>query len=109
MDDSDYIMRQIKSFAEGFGMMVGKKGASKTEIIYQQQQNQNGKLYTALDDLLLHEKYEAAIQAVYAQKFNLDREHYYALGQWLIQKLTRIPEVDPSLLGEFVHNINKSK
>lgn len=28
-EDSDFIMRQIKSFAEGFGYMVGKKTAKK--------------------------------------------------------------------------------
>jgi len=54
MDDDDFIMRLIKSFAEGFGMMVGKKGANKTEIVYEQQQNQNGKIYTNIDNLLLH-------------------------------------------------------
>lgn len=100
-------MRQVKSFAESFGMMVGKKGANKTEIVYQQQQNQNGKLYTDLDNLLLHQKYEEAIHYVYAQKFNLDRTEYYNLGQWLIAKLTAIPEVDSDLLLEFQINIDK--
>lgn len=107
MDDDDFIMRQIKSFAEGFGMMVGKKSANKTEIVYEQQQNQNGKIYTDIDNLLLHQKYEEAIHYVYAQKFELDKSSYYSLGQWLIKKLSMIPEVDSQMLSEFVINMKK--
>jgi len=92
---------------EGFGFMVGKKGANKTEVVFEQKQNQKGKLFTDLDNLLLHQKYEAAVHYVYAQEFNLDRGSYYQLGLWLIAKLQRIPEVDAVMLAEFVHNIKK--
>ncbi|WP_119327078.1 DUF6483 family protein [Companilactobacillus musae] len=106
-DDNDFIMRQIKSFAEGFGYMVGKKGANKTEIVFEQQQNQRGKIYTDIDNLLLHHKYEAAINYVYSKKFVLDRKAYLELGQWLITRLKGDPEVSVQQLQEFIHNINK--
>ncbi|KRM14095.1 hypothetical protein FD31_GL002233 [Companilactobacillus nantensis DSM 16982] len=109
MDDNDFILRQVKSFAEGLGMIAGKKGSPKTEIIYQQQQNQKGKIFTDLDNLLLHRKYEAAIHYVYAQKFQLDRANYYQLGEWLTQKLRTDSEVDPALLAEFISNMEKYK
>lgn len=106
-DDNDFIMRQIKSFAEGFGYMVGKKGANKTEIVFEQQQNQKGKTYTDIDNLLLHHKYDEAINYVYAQKFDLDRDSYLKLGLWLIVKLKDNPEVSSQQLQEFIHNIEK--
>lgn len=108
-DDNDFIMRQIKSFANGLGMIVGKKGVNKTEIVFEQQQNQKGKLFTDIDELLIHQKYELAIHYVYNQKFNLDRTSYYQLGQWLIKKLQSIREVDPEILQEFINNMDKYK
>lgn len=79
MEDDDFILRQIKSFAEGFGAILGK-GKEKNEVVFEQQQNQKGKIYTNLDRLLLHRKYEEAIHYVYAQKFELDGDSYYRLG-----------------------------
>lgn len=107
MDDNDFIMKQIKSFSEGFGMMLGKKDSAKTEVVFEQQQNQNGKLYTDLDALISQKKYQEAIHYVYAQKFLLDPTQYYELGHWLLQKLTAIPEVDRSLLLEFDQALEK--
>ncbi|MQS75881.1 DUF6483 family protein [Companilactobacillus halodurans] len=110
MEDDDFLLRQIKSIAEGFGYLAGKKGHEKTEIVYQQQQNQKGLLYTKLDDLLLHKKYEAAIHLVYEQKFELDRNSYYELGLWLIEKLKRDDStMNPLLLQEFSTNMDKYK
>lgn len=105
--DEDFIMRQLKSFAEGFGVMVGKKGSPRTEIVFEQQQNQKGKIYTDLDRLLLHSKYEEAVQYVYAQKFELDKGSYYQLGQWLLEKIK--PCADPKLVQELADNMAKYK
>ncbi|MDT6951420.1 hypothetical protein [Companilactobacillus alimentarius] len=107
MDDEDFLMRQIKSFAQGFGMVLGKKGQVKTEVIYDQKQNQNGKNYTDLEDLLLHHKYEAAIKYVYAQKFNLSNEEYVKLGEWLINKLEKYSDTNADQLLEFKNNLQK--
>lgn len=105
--DDDYIMRQLKAISEGFGMILGKGSSPKSEVIYQQQQNQKGKIYTDIDNLLLHGKYEESIQRVYAQKFELDKDSYYQLGQWLINKLKAISEVDEEMLQEFTDNMAK--
>lgn len=105
--DDDYIMRQLKAISEGFGMILGKGSSPKSEVIYQQQQNQKGKVYTDIDQLLLHQKYEESIRYVYAQKFELDKASYYQLGQWLIGKMRNIPEVNGEMLQEFIDNMEK--
>lgn len=107
MDDEDFLMRQLKSFAEGFGMMVGKKGQAKSEIVFEQKQNQNGKNYTDLENLLLHHKYETAIQYTYAQKFNLSNTEYVQLGNWLISKLESFSDMDQTQLLDLKKNIQK--
>ena len=107
MEDDDFILRQIKSFAEGFGAILGK-GKEKNEVVFEQQQNQKGKIYTNLDRLLLHRKYEEAIHYVYAQKFELDGDIYYRLGIWLYGKLDGVSGVDPGLLEEFLGQIEKN-
>ncbi|GEO58525.1 hypothetical protein [Companilactobacillus bobalius] len=42
MEDDDFIMRQIKSFAECFGAVLGK-GKARNEVVFEQQQNQKGR------------------------------------------------------------------
>jgi len=106
-EDSDFIMRQIKSFAEGFGYMVGKKDGEKTEVIFEQQQGQGDKIHRDITELLMHQKYEQAIQYVYAQKFTLEEGQYFVLGQWLLRKLSDIPEVGQTMMEEFRNNIDK--
>ncbi|KRK96657.1 DUF6483 family protein [Companilactobacillus futsaii] len=108
-EDSDFIMRQIKSFAEGFGYMVGKKDGEKTEVVFEQQQGQGDKIHRDLTELLMHEKYEQAIQYVYAQKFTLGEEQYFALGQWLLEKLSKISEIDQAMITGFKGNIEKHR
>jgi len=105
--DNDFIMRQIKSIADGFGFMVGKKGAARSEVVFEQQQNQKGHLYNVLDDFLIHHKYEEAIHYVYAQKFNMDQASYYQLGQWLLQKLRTADGIDSKLVQELDLNMRK--
>jgi len=105
-EDSNFIMHQVKSTNNDFDFVVGKD-TSQSEIIIKQQQDQKGKVYADIDNMLLHGKYEEAVQNVYAQKFELDRGSYYALGQWLIRKLQSIPEVNSTLLSELVVNMKK--
>ena len=106
MEDEDFILRQIKSFAEGFGAILGK-GKTRNEVIFEQQQNQKGKIYTDLNQLLLHRKYEEAIHYVYAQKFELDVDSYYRLGMWLYGKLKDVSGVDAGMVEEFLKQIEK--
>jgi len=107
MMDNDFIMRQIKSIADGFGFMIGKKGSAKAEVVFEQQQNQKGKLYTDLDYLLMHHKYEESIHYVYSQKFNLDPDSYLKLSQWLLKKLQVADGVDSRMIQEFDQNVRK--
>ena len=108
-EDSDFIMRQIKSFAEGFSYMVGKKDGEKTEVVFEQQQGQGDKIHRDVTELLMHQKYEQAIQYVYAQKFTLEEGQYFILGQWLLGKLNDIPEVSQDIIEEFRINIEKHR
>lgn len=109
MDDNDFIMRQLKAISEGFGMILGKGNSPKSEVVYQQQQNQKGKMYTDIDELLLHHKYDESIQYVYGRKFELDRNSYYQLGMWLVKKLKSIHGINVEMVQEFEGNMQKYK
>ncbi|WP_125565272.1 DUF6483 family protein [Companilactobacillus insicii] len=107
MDDNDFIMHQIKSFAEGLGIVLNNKDGSKSQVVFEQQQGQSGTIETEINKLLFKGKYDLAVKLVFEQKFILERDSYLKLAQWLMVKLNSYSDVNEKLKIELKHSIDK--
>jgi len=106
-DNNDFIMRQVKSFAEGLGVVINNKDGSKSQIVFEQQQGQSGTIKDEINKLLLQRKFEKAVQCVFEQKFIMESDKYVELARWLLNRFNSAPNVDEKLKLELINSINK--
>jgi len=107
MDDNDFIMRQVKSFAEGLGVMLNNKDGNKSVVFFEQEQGQSETIKERLDKLVFKRKYDAAVRMVFEQKFILSKSNYVELAQWLLDKFNQLNDVDNDLKMELDKSIVK--
>ncbi|WP_125590051.1 DUF6483 family protein [Companilactobacillus jidongensis] len=107
MDDNDFVMHQVKSFAEGFGIVINNRDGSKSQVIFEQEQGQSGTIKDELNKLLSKKKYDSAVRLVFEQKFILEHDDYLKLAYWLLSELNSHDDVDEKLKNELAHSIYK--
>ena len=55
-NDKDFIMKQVKSFAEGLGYVLGKKRNGDIEVVFQQENQQKNKFLAEIEQYLEKKK-----------------------------------------------------
>lgn len=107
MDDNDFVMRQVKSFAEGLGIVLNNRDGSKSQVVFEQEQGQSGTIEDEINKLLFKKKYDSAVRLVFEQKFILEHDDYLKLAYWLLNELNSCDDVDEELITELTHSIYK--
>ncbi|KRK80838.1 DUF6483 family protein [Companilactobacillus nodensis] len=107
MDDNDFVMRQVKSFAEELGIVLNNRDGSKSQVVFEQEQGRSGTIEDEINKLLFKKKYDSAVRLVFEQKFILEHDDYLKLAYWLLNELNSCDDVDEELITELTHSIYK--
>ncbi|MCK2073739.1 hypothetical protein ID874_05440 [Pediococcus acidilactici] len=98
-NDKDFIMKQVKSFAEGLGYVLGKKRNGDIEVVFQQENQQKNKFLAEIEQYLEKKKYREAIQSFFKLKYELEPGEYLKIGNQLLDKLkARLADEDEQVL-----------
>ncbi|GAF36222.1 DUF6483 family protein [Lentilactobacillus farraginis] len=93
-DESDFILRQIRAFAEGLGYILahGKGGHSQTEIIFPARQEQKLPHQTELQSLIDKKQYAGAAERLLSLQYAMTDDQFTALGIWLYASLNELSD-----------------
>jgi hypothetical protein len=99
MEDNDYVMRQVRQFADGLSYIMGGKNKNKTEIIFEQDQANDNRIVRDIKNKIAHLEYEEALHRFYEQKWSLTELEYHKLGLWLLGEFKK-NKVNDQLISE---------
>lgn len=93
-EQNDWIMRQVKSFAQGLGYVLGKgKAQTDNEIVFPQKEAKNLPHQVELQKLIDADNFQQAMLQLQKLRYAMAEEKYIALGNWLYSTLMqRDPE-----------------
>ncbi|MFC6315914.1 hypothetical protein ACFQHW_10105 [Lapidilactobacillus achengensis] len=89
-DENDFLMRQIKSFAEGLGYMLAKKkgaGADDVTIVFPDAETSLVSYQQALLQEIKTNNFDAAYQLLESWRANrISQRQYLRLASWLQER-----------------------
>jgi len=88
-NESDYIMRQIKAFAEGLGYMLSKnKNNTDTEIVFHMDEPLLPHQFE-LQQLIDKKQYAAAAKRLLSLRYAISETDFFKLGVWFYDTLNQ--------------------
>ncbi|RXT58074.1 hypothetical protein [Lacticaseibacillus chiayiensis] len=87
-EDNDFILRQIKSFAQGLGYILSKKGDSdETVVVFQDAETSLKKYEEELTQYIKEKGFPEAMQMLKSwRSARISRAQYEKLFSWLQKK-----------------------
>ncbi|MFR0554377.1 DUF6483 family protein [Loigolactobacillus coryniformis] len=88
-NESDYIMRQIKAFAEGIGYMLSKyKNNTDTEIVFHLDEPLLPH-QSELQQLIAKKQYATAAKRLLSLRYAMPEMEFFKLGVWFYDTLNQ--------------------
>ncbi len=88
-NESDWIMKQIRSFAEGLGVVLSNAKGTQTEIIFPQKEEQVLPHQAELKNMLQNKQYVSASKRLLALQYAMPEKDFLKLGIWFYDNLNQ--------------------
>ncbi|MCT3398098.1 DUF6483 family protein [Lentilactobacillus hilgardii] len=101
-DENDFILRQIRAFAEGLGYILshGKGGQSEAEIVFPEKQEQKLPYQNELQGLIDKKQYADAAKRLLSLQYAMTEAQFMKLGIWFYSELNKYSD-DQLVEGDF--------
>jgi hypothetical protein len=101
-DENDFILRQIRAFAEGLGYILshGKGGQSEAEIVFPEKQEQKLPYQNELQELIDKKQYADAAKRLLSLQYAMTEAQFMKLGIWFYSELNEYSD-DQLVEGNF--------
>lgn len=101
-DENDFILRQIRAFAEGLGYILshGKGGQSEAEIVFPEKQEQKLPYQNELQGLIDKKRYADAAKRLLSLQYAMTEAQFMKLGIWFYSELNEYSD-DQLVEGNF--------
>ncbi|BDR58802.1 DUF6483 family protein [Xylocopilactobacillus apicola] len=100
-DEKDWIVRQVKSFAQGLGYLLGHgKSNPGSEIVFPKEYSAPLPHQKDLQKLIDQRQYQQSVTEFKGLRYAMEEELYLKLGNWLYSNLSRLDE-DQLQAGHF--------
>lgn len=92
-EENDVLLRQIKSFAQGLGYMLGKAGGSPgNEIVFPQTDARVLPGQERLEQFLTVKQLPEATRFFFSQRYAMAEKDFMALGAWYFERLNALSD-----------------
>ncbi|WP_137629344.1 DUF6483 family protein [Lactiplantibacillus daowaiensis] len=92
-EESDYILRQIHSLAEGFGYLLSRaKDSNNTEIVFPGTSGPDLPHQVELRALIADHRYQVAATRLVKLRYAMTEDQFFKLALWFYQTLNGFDE-----------------
>lgn len=92
-EENDVLLRQIKSFAQGLGYMIGKAGGNPgNEIVFPQTDARVLPGQERLEQFLTAKQLPEATRFFFSQRYAMAEKDFMALGAWYFERLNALSD-----------------
>ncbi|MFD1464594.1 DUF6483 family protein [Lapidilactobacillus mulanensis] len=94
-EESDWLTRQIRAFAEGLGYMLShEKSGASTQIVFPQKDAQEIPHQAELQHLIDTKRYSDAAERLFDLRYALLPDDFFKLGLWFYSTLNEFSPAD---------------